>query len=917
MLSSTTLGTGVTMKLSPSPLCHQRAEMTYFDISQDLSVQLEKSQQQLRDIKANFRITKATLYILASELRKCKSTRFQDVIDSVLGERLQPEEWELAEKLSLAEQLRESCNLIQEQRRKLSQLSQKLEEGSSESLLLRDHLNAVLTRHEGGTTQGRDLRQQLAEGCRLAEHLAGKLSPENLEDKSGKKYPSLLPRVSTEGEEKREEHVPQNSRGEGPETPSGYWELSDAQQPPCTPAVPVDAVSSSPHAAQPQDTLEPQEEEEAGVPRDLQDRENVDEFLEDSLDEKYLAFTPCQDPPASPEWPNIAASPANQNPYEDEDALEPEAPRTCCDIIQDNAWKLTQLHQQLRKGRDAAFSLRQSLQRLLIHIKTGYDASQGQGRQEELVEGCKLAEHLVLQLHTANSTNELDEEEKEPLYQPDDGGSDFDFLIQAQVHELTQSKKKLLEGRNVAFTLQENLRGLLSQDDLNECQGQSCCEKLVQWQELTERLTINLCPEHHCEGDGEEETQSLDSSVELCEEEVDDLLSEPVEELPFHGSGPPDAPHPQKHLVSAAVPADEPEASPAPDGTKAEHIGKPQEEEEASEVPRDFSSAIELEAQVWTHLGKTFRKWRDTIIFLRHRIRDLLSQKNPVRHKWQNHQDHAEWCKMAECLALQLGPEHHCEGDEEEEMQSLDSSVELCEEEVDELLSEPVEELPFLGSGPPDAPHPQEHLVSAAVPADEPEASPAPGGTKGEDIGKPQEEEASEVPRDFSSAIELQAHVWTHLGKTFRKWRDTILFLRRSIRDLLSREDPVRREGQRQQGHAEWRKMAERLTLQLGPELNLDSSLGLKNPPKADSDGLVDAGDATHGTQAHGLPDAAAALKRTMIRRKPQFHQGKMACRFPRPWASGAEVPPAASNKDAAHLRRLVIRDRPALYSDI
>ncbi|KAM6176436.1 NBPF family member NBPF12-like isoform 2-T2 [Erethizon dorsatum] len=751
MLSSTTLGTGVTMKLSPSPLCHQRAEMTYFDISQDLSVQLEKSQQQLRDIKANLRITKATLYILATELRKCKSTRFQDVIDSVLGERLQPEEWELAEKLSLAEQLRESCILIQEQRRRLSQLSQKLEEGSSESLLLRDHLNAVLTRHEGGTTQGRDLRQQLAEGCRLAEHLAGKLSPENLERKSGEKHPSLLPRVSTEGEEKREEHVPQNSRGEGPETPSGYWELSDAQQPPCTPAVPVDAVSSSPHAAQPQDTLEPQEEEEAGVPRDLQDRENVDEFLEDSLDEKYLAFTPCQDPPASPEWPNIAASPANQNPYEDEDALEPEAPRTCCDIIQDNAWKLTQLHQQLRKGRDAAFSLRQSLQRLLIHIKTGYDASQGQGRQEELVEGCKLAEHLVLQLHTANSTNELDEEEKEPLYQPDDGGSDFDFLIQAQVHELTQSKKKLLEGRNVAFTLQENLRGLLSQDDLNECQGQSCCEKLVQWQELTERLTINLCPEHHCEGDGEEETQSLDSSVELCEEEVDDLLSEPVEELPFHGSGPPDAPHPQEHLVSAAVPADEPEASPAPDGTKAEHIGKPQEEEEASEVPRDFSSAIELEAQVWTHLGKTFRKWRDTIIFLRHRIRDLLSQKNPVRHKWQNHQDHAEWCKMAERLALQLGP-----------------------------------------------------------------------------------------------------------------------------------------------------------------ELNLDPSLGLKNPPKVGD-------DATHGTQAHGLADAAAAQKQTILKRKPKpwLRLGKMACRFPRPRASGGEVPPAASNKDAAHLRRLVIRDRPALYSDI
>ncbi|KAM6177492.1 NBPF family member NBPF11-like isoform 1-T2 [Erethizon dorsatum] len=331
-------------------------------------------------------------------------------------------------------------------------------------------------------------------------------------------------------------------------------------------------------------------------------------------------------------------------------------------------------------------------------------------------------------------------------------------------------------------------------------------------------------------------------------------------------------------------------------------------------------SAVEPEAPrfIVQHLTldlkpiKQFEKWRDIIFSLRQSLNDLLTQDGPARHQGQSHREnHAEWLGLAKKLALQLGPEHHCEGDGEEEMQSLDCSVELCEEEVDELLSEPVEELHFLSSGRPDAPHPQEHLVSAAVPADEPEVSSAPDGTKAEDIEKPQEEEeASEVPRDFSSAIELQAQVWTHLRKTFRKWRDTILFFRRSIRDLLSREDPVRREGQRQQGHAEWCKMAERLALQLGPELNLDPSLGLKNPPKVGD-------DATHGTQAHGLTDAAAAQKQTIIKRKPWFWLGKMACRFLRPRASGGEVPPAASNKDAAHLRGLVIRDRPALYSDV
>lgn len=71
MLSSVTSATEVSVTLGSSPLCHQRAEITYFDIIQNLSVQLEKSRQQLRDIKANFCVTRATLYVLANQLRTC------------------------------------------------------------------------------------------------------------------------------------------------------------------------------------------------------------------------------------------------------------------------------------------------------------------------------------------------------------------------------------------------------------------------------------------------------------------------------------------------------------------------------------------------------------------------------------------------------------------------------------------------------------------------------------------------------------------------------------------------------------------------------------------------------------------------------------------------------------------------------
>uniref|UniRef100_A0A5F8AKZ3 Uncharacterized protein n=1 Tax=Macaca mulatta TaxID=9544 RepID=A0A5F8AKZ3_MACMU len=65
---------------------------------------------------------------------------------------------------------------------RLSQLKEKLREGRDASRALNQHLQALLTPDEPATSQGRDLREQLAEGCRLAQHLVRKLTPENGED---------------------------------------------------------------------------------------------------------------------------------------------------------------------------------------------------------------------------------------------------------------------------------------------------------------------------------------------------------------------------------------------------------------------------------------------------------------------------------------------------------------------------------------------------------------------------------------------------------------------------------------------------------------------------------------------------------------------------------------------------------------
>lgn len=57
---------------------------------------------------------------------------------------------------------------------------------------------------------------------------------------------------------------------------------------------------------------------------------------------------------------------------------------------------MTQLHEQLGKGRDASLSLEHHLEFLLIHDDP--EDYQGQGYIQQLAQGCKMASNLVLVL---------------------------------------------------------------------------------------------------------------------------------------------------------------------------------------------------------------------------------------------------------------------------------------------------------------------------------------------------------------------------------------------------------------------------------------------------------------------------------------------------------------------------------------
>uniref|UniRef100_G3RUM3 Olduvai domain-containing protein n=1 Tax=Gorilla gorilla gorilla TaxID=9595 RepID=G3RUM3_GORGO len=128
--------------------------------------------------------------------------------------------------------------LVHSQAKELTQLREKLREGRDASRWLNKHLKTLLTPDDPDKSQGQDLREQLAEGHRLAEHLVHKLSPENDEDEDEdeddkdeeveKVQESPAPREVQKTEKKE---VPQDSLEECAVTCSNSHNPSNSNQP--------------------------------------------------------------------------------------------------------------------------------------------------------------------------------------------------------------------------------------------------------------------------------------------------------------------------------------------------------------------------------------------------------------------------------------------------------------------------------------------------------------------------------------------------------------------------------------------------------------------------------------------------------------------------------------------------------------
>ncbi|XP_030791351.1 neuroblastoma breakpoint family member 12 isoform X2 [Rhinopithecus roxellana] len=315
---STSSTTNVSMVVSAGPWSSEKSEMNTLEINEKLRPQLAEKKQRFRNTREKFLVTQVA-YFLANQQNSYNYEECKDLLKSMLRDELQFKEEKLAEQLGQAEELRQYKVLVHSQERELRQLREKLQEGRDASRALSQHLQALLTPDEPANSQGRDLREQLAKSCRLAQHLVRKLTPENDEDEdedvnieeAEKVQESCAPREVQKAEEKEE---PEDSVQECAIACSNSHGPCESNQPCSNTRITFEEdqvnsclIDSSSHdewedtvSIIPENESDHEEEEEKGPvsPRNLQESEE-EEAPQESWDEGYLTLSIPPDMSAS------------------------------------------------------------------------------------------------------------------------------------------------------------------------------------------------------------------------------------------------------------------------------------------------------------------------------------------------------------------------------------------------------------------------------------------------------------------------------------------------------------------------------------------------------------------------------------------------------------------------------------------
>ncbi|NP_001375300.1 NBPF family member NBPF9 isoform 3 [Homo sapiens] len=441
------------MVVSAGPWSSEKAEMNILEINEKLRPQLAENKQQFGNLKERCFLTQLAGF-LANRQKKYKYEECKDLIKFMLRNERQFKEEKLAEQLKQAEELRQYKVLVHSQERELTQLKEKLREGRDASRSLNEHLQALLTPDEPDKSQGQDLQEQLAEGCRLAQHLVQKLSPENDEDEDEdvqveedeKVLESSAPREVQKAEESKvaedslEECAITCSNSHGPcdsnqphknikitfeedevnstlvvDRESSHDECQDALN-----ILPVPGPTSSATNVSMVVSAGPLSSEKAEM-----NILEINEKLRPQLAEKKQQFRNLKEKCFLTQLAGFLANQQNKYKYEEckdlikfmlrnerqfkeeklaEQLKQAEELRQYKVLVHAQERELTQLREKLREGRDASRSLNEHLQALLTPDEP--DKSQGQDLQEQLAEGCRLAQHLVQKLSPENDNDD-------------------------------------------------------------------------------------------------------------------------------------------------------------------------------------------------------------------------------------------------------------------------------------------------------------------------------------------------------------------------------------------------------------------------------------------------------------------------------------------------------------------------------
>ncbi|XP_037664162.1 neuroblastoma breakpoint family member 4-like [Choloepus didactylus] len=410
---------------SCSTSCDPRTEMNIQEINQELCSQLAKCKQDFRDLWEKFLLSQATSYSLANQLQKYKAKEHKDILESVLGEKLQFEEEELAEKPGAAAGLGKYTSPIPDQMQELVLLKQKIQKVMQ--------MRKVKKRKNDWLPEKPDRKEEEGQEPMSSRRcsLAFRNSPLTFQRTSWDAvlfcaltlclilyppYPSTLTMEVQKQEEMNEVHP--DTVDEGSLPPFGCHELSDYQEPPSNMAL----VSDEPEFCSPlHEASEYSYHREQiccwppgkskGTPEyrkkkasdpdlsqhleDLFNHKDSDNFKTQRFSEQLVEARRL----AAHVYSKFSTAENHEfKKYEDIQGLP--VPRR----------ELTWLRQKVEEGRQASFLLNQHFKDLVTHNDP--DKYQTQSFLEQLVEGCQMVKCLAYKRKTENYEDEEDEEEE-------------------------------------------------------------------------------------------------------------------------------------------------------------------------------------------------------------------------------------------------------------------------------------------------------------------------------------------------------------------------------------------------------------------------------------------------------------------------------------------------------------------------